>query len=219
MRSGRTLGSPSGFPSSALLSISASSKRPRDSKYQGFTAAILAGVGFLALRAVPRSPAADAGLLDRSSASRARLPGAAVDLEVLLHAATTPLGVAIVAQRGALACNPHLERGPDRLAQPRDLVSVEGACGAQRVDPRTPEGLVRVDVPDAGRRPLVEERGLDGRSPARERLRQGARREAALERLAAKAPRREVVLELARLQQVPGSEPTHVAIGDVRSVV
>ena len=48
---------------------------------------------------------------------------------------------------------------------------------------------------------------------------QRARREAALERLAAEAPRREVVLELARLEQRPRSEPAHVAIGDVRSVV
>src|SRR3954467_3765224 len=84
-RSGRTLGSPSGFPSRALLSIPASSKRPLGLKDQGFTAAILAGVGFLAVWAVPRSPASDAGLLDRSPASRAGLPGAAVDLELVLH--------------------------------------------------------------------------------------------------------------------------------------
>ena len=41
----------------------------------------------------------------------------------------------------------------------------------------------------------------------------------ALERLDAEAPRCEIVLELARLEQRPRSEPAHVAIGDVRAVV
>src|SRR5580765_5378924 len=145
MRSGRTLGSPRGFPSRALLSISASSKRPCGSNDQGFTAAILAGVELLALRAVPRPPAGDAGLFDRSAASWARLAGTTVDLELVLHPATAPFGIAIVPQRGSLACDPRLERRPDRLSQPSDLVSVEGACGAKRVDSRAPEGLVRID--------------------------------------------------------------------------
>src|SRR6187200_2671278 len=117
MRSGRTWGSPSGLPSRALLSISASSKRPRGSNDQGFTTAILAGVGLLALRAVPRAPAGGARLLDRSAASLARLPGTAVNLELVLHPATAPFGIAVVPQRGALARDPHLERSLDRLAQ------------------------------------------------------------------------------------------------------
>jgi hypothetical protein len=72
---------------------------------------------------------------------------------------------------------------------------------------------------DTGRRTLVEEGGLDGRTAARERFRQGVGRVAALERLAAEAPRCEVVLELARFEQRPRSKPAHVAIGDVRAVV
>ena len=59
---------------------------------------------------------------------------------------------------------------------------------------------------------------MGARRPASD-SRQGARREAALERLAAEAPRREVVLELARLEQRPRSEPAYIAIGDIRSVV
>src|SRR6185436_6792363 len=102
MRSGRTLGSPRGFPSRALLSISASSKRPRGSNDQGFTTAILAGVELLALRAVPRAPAGGARLLDRSAASRARLSGLAVDIEFVLHPAAAPFGIAVVPQRRAL---------------------------------------------------------------------------------------------------------------------
>src|SRR5215213_296172 len=109
MRRGRMLGSPRAFPSSALLSISASSKRPLASNDQGFTVAILTGVELLAMRAVPGAAAACARLLDRRAAPRARLAGPAIDLELVLHGATTPFGIAVVPQRRPLPGDPHLE--------------------------------------------------------------------------------------------------------------
>src|SRR6185436_4081060 len=219
MRSGRTWGSPSGLPSSALLSISASSKRPRGSKDQGSTAAILAGVERLALRAVPRTAPAGACLLDRGAAPRAWLARAAVNLELVLHPPSASLRVAVVAQGGALAGDAHLQRSSNGLAQPRDLVAVERPCRAKRVDPRPPQRLVRVDVPHPCGGSLVEEGRLDRSAAPLKRPGERARGEAALERLAAQAPRREVVAQLPRFEQSPGSEAADVAIGDIRSVV
>ena len=51
------------------------------------------------------------------------------------------------------------------------------------MDPRAPERLVGVDVPDAGDRALVEERRLDRRAPAGERVGEALRRERGGERL------------------------------------
>ena len=83
------------------------------------------------------------------------------------------------------------------------------------MDARAPERLVDVDVPQAGERALVEQRGLDRRAPLREPLAEPRRGEERVERLVAE-PRREVRLELARLEQQPRAEAAHVAVGDVR---
>ena len=96
---------------------------------------------------------------------------------------------------------------------------LELARRAKRMDARPPERLVGVDVPDARERALVEQRRLDRRAAARERARRGARAVNAAP--SGSGPRRavEVGVELARLEQEPGAEPAHVAVGDVRSVV
>ena len=47
-------------------------------------------------------------------------------------------------------------------ANDRIVVLSEGAGRLQRVDPRTPERLVRIDVADAGENALVEKGGLHG---------------------------------------------------------
>ncbi len=86
------------------------------------------------------------------------------------------------------------------------------------MDAGAPERLVRIDVPQPGQRPLVEERRLDRSAPAREPCGEGLRREAALERLLAEAGV-EIRLHLAGLEQEPGAEPAHVAVRDVRAVV
>ena len=102
--------------------------------------------------------------------------------------------------------------------QAPQLVAVDALRRAQRVDARAPQRLVDVDVPEAGERALVEERGLDRRAPLREPLAEPCRREERIERLLADA-RREVRRELARLEQEPGAEAADVAVGDVRAVV
>ena len=98
------------------------------------------------------------------------------------------------------------------------LVGVELAGGPQRVDARAPERLVDVDVPEAGERALVEQRGLDRRFAVREPRGEHLRRKGAPERLGAET-RREIGVELARLEQQPRAEAPDVAIGNVRSVV
>jgi hypothetical protein len=84
---------------------------------------------------------------------------------------------------------------------------------------RPPERLVDVDVPEACRGPLVEEGRFERRAPTRKGPRERAAREAPLEWLDSEAPRREILVELARLEERPGSEAADVSIGDVRPVV
>ena len=86
------------------------------------------------------------------------------------------------------------------------------------MEARPPERLVCVDVPDACEEALVEDERLQRRAPPGDLVGEGARRERPAERLGADALR-EVGLELAGLEEQPGSEAAHVAIGDVRSVV
>ena len=88
----------------------------------------------------------------------------------------------------------------------------------ERMDLRPPERLVGVDVPDAGDRPLVEDRRLHRRPPPCELLGQvlgpyaspsGSRPD----------PRVDVRVHFGRFEQQPRAEAAHVAVGDVRSVV
>jgi len=80
-----------------------------------------------------------------------------------------------------------------------DLVALELPRRAERVDPRPPQGLVDVDVPHAGKRSLVEERGLHRGTAPGEPGSQRARREAPVERLLAQAGRKKR-LEVVRLE-------------------
>jgi hypothetical protein len=100
----------------------------------------------------------------------------------------------------------------------RDLRLVELTCDAQRVQTGSPKRLVRVDVSHARQPSLIEQRRLDGGSPALECLGESLARKRAQKGLAADALR-EVRLEVLLLDQLPGSEAAHVPIVDVRSVV
>src|ERR671922_246213 len=125
----------------------------------------------LAAGAVPRAAAARAGLLDRRTAARARLPGAAVDTELVLHAARGAVRVAIVAKRRALARDAAPQRAADATDELLHLSGGEVATRPQGVGPRPPERLGRVDVPDAGEQPLDRQERLDRRAPRRCRAR------------------------------------------------
>src|SRR4029079_9065707 len=136
----------------------------------------------LAARAEPGAAPARAGLLDRGTAAVAGLARAAVHAELVLHPSA---GVRAITEVCALAADAEAQRPPDALAQATDLVGGELACGPQRMDPRVPERLVRVDVSEPGDGPLVEERGLERRLPAGQALREVGGREPASERLRA----------------------------------
>src|SRR6266540_1441707 len=172
----------------------------------------------LAGGAVPRSAPTHANLFDRRSAAPAGLALSAVDLELLLHRAGRAVGCAVVAQRRALAGDPRLERAADSAVERAELGRLQRSGRPQRLDARPPERLVRVDVPQPGHGALVEDGRLDGGAPVAQALSEEAGREGGSERLRAVLDR-EIRLELTRLEQQPGSEPAHVAIGDVRRIV
>ena len=86
------------------------------------------------------------------------------------------------------------------------------------MDPRAPERFVDVDVPEPGDRSLIEQRRLDRSEPCLERSASRFDVNDASERLDAE-PLVEVGIELVRLEQVPRTEPAHVAVRDVRAVV
>src|ERR1043165_4421451 len=120
----------------------------------------------LAGGAVPRAAAACADLLDRGSATLARLAFAAVDPEFLLHPPPGSVRRAGGAVRGSLPRDPSGQGRPDRTMERRDLGCAQLTCGAQRMETGPPEGLVGVDVPDASEAPLVQKRRLEGRAAA-----------------------------------------------------
>src|SRR5262249_47288015 len=148
----------------------------------------------LAGRAVPRAASGDARLLDRRAAPRAGLAATTVDLELVLHRAARTVRLSVVAQRGSLALYACFERALDSFAERLHLVGPELASRRQRVDPRAPERLVDVDVPEAGQRPLVEQGSLHGSFAIGELRGERLRRERAAERLPpqtrSEAPRR-----------------------------
>src|SRR5919201_491704 len=167
----------------------------------------------LAMWAVPRPPAGCSNPLDGGAATGAGLAFASVDLELVLHAATTPVRSPVGAESGSLAGDSGLKSGPDAAMKRFDLRLVERSRLLERVDPRPPERLVCIDVPDARQRPLVQERRLH-RSPATgERFRQSLRGEAAGERFSADALT-QIGLELVWLDQEPRPESADVPVHD-----
>jgi hypothetical protein len=172
----------------------------------------------LAGRAEPRASTGHTRAGDRRSAAVARLSAPAVDAKLVLHRAAAAVGEAVVPERGPLAREALLERCPYPPVQALQLGALEAGRRAQRIEPRPPQRLVCVDVPQPGQCPLVEQRRLQGRAPARKALAESGGREERVERLVADA-RCEIRLRLSRLEQKPGAEPAHVSIRNVRSVV
>ena len=122
---------------------------------------------------MPRPPTRDfaIGVPQRSHGS----PPRPYTLNSFCIAPLAAVRQAVVAKRRALPRDAVLERGADRVVQPPELVAVDALGRAERMDPRAPERLVDVDVPEAGERPLVEERGLDRRAALRDAARRGGR--------------------------------------------
>src|SRR6185437_3336556 len=89
---------------------------------------------------------------------------------------------------------------------------------SERMDLRAPQRLVDVDVAEPCHGALVEQGRLDRGAAPCQALGEAARGERAAERFHAE-PRVEVGLELSGLEQLPGAEAAHVAVGDIGSVV
>src|SRR5687767_13956880 len=104
----------------------------------------------LAARAVPGSAPGRARLGDRRAAALARLSLAAVHPELVLHPAPFSVGASVVAKRRALPTDAEPERLADARSQGGDFFLVELPRRLEGMDPRVPERLVGVYVPDAG---------------------------------------------------------------------
>ena len=168
----------------------------------------------LAERAEVRRADADHDPPDRPAAAGARLPGALVDVEALLHLAVA-VGRGVVVDRAAAPL--------DRLAQDLEHVAVERALvpraqrggGPERVQPRAPQRLVGVDVPDAHDERLVHEQRLEAGPPPAQPCPPCPQREPRVERLGAEVVEGVVVR---RVQPDP-PELAHVPEADLAAVV
>jgi len=108
-----------------------------------------------------RAALGDADLVDRGAAAQAGLALAAVDRKGGLGAAGRAVRLAIPVDAGPLGVNGGVQHDADRLVEQGDLAGAQAGGRAQRMDLRTPERLVGVDVADAGHDALVEQHGLD----------------------------------------------------------
>jgi hypothetical protein len=135
-----------------------------------------------------------------------------------LHAAAAPVGRLVVPKRGALPRNARPQRRLDRACQLLDIRGGERVRRTNWMDTRTPQRFVRIDVPHAGERPLIEQRRLDRRTSLVQSLGEATCSERTRERLAPD-PSCEVRLELTRLDHEPRAEASHVAVRNIRSVV
>ncbi len=92
----------------------------------------------------------------------------------MLEGPVDPVRAAEVVDRRAARGEPGLERLAHSERERVALRPAERARRAQRMNPRAEEGLVGVDVPDAGDPPLVEQERLHRcAAPARERAQRG----------------------------------------------
>jgi len=120
----------------------------------------------LAARAVVGAARADDRPADLPAAAVAGLARAVVDDELVLHAALAAGAIPIRAQRRPMKPDGLPQDPSDRLVQPCDLLGLQRTGASEGVDPCAPQGLGRVDVPDARDAALVQQQGLDRGPPA-----------------------------------------------------
>ncbi len=126
--------------------------------------------------------------------------------EAVLEGAAEAVHVTEVVDAGPLRVDAGAERLDDRLAQALGLCGAERSSGATRVDSRTEQRLVGVDVADAGHPALVEQQRLDGRSPPAHHRAQVGGREVLVEGLATEPGREKHLEGLGAEQQLPCAE-------------
>src|SRR6185436_5582090 len=103
-------------------------------------------------RAGEGRPAPDALTRDRLTAAAAGLALTGVHLVVELELArlAEQVDVLLVRERGPAVLHRILQRLDHRAVEPADLLGRERVAHAVPSEPRAPEDLVAVDVPDAG---------------------------------------------------------------------
>src|SRR5207253_1508425 len=90
--------------------------------------------------AVVRATPADDRATDRGPAARARLAGAVVHHELVLHPALPAAAVPVRAKGRAVEPDGFAKDPRDRLAQPGDLLGLQRSRAPERMDLRPPEG-------------------------------------------------------------------------------
>ena len=78
----------------------------------------------------------------------------------MLHASRVSVRGPVVTQRCPLSRDSRFECTPNAPMERADLGLLEVIRRPTRIDPRPPERLIGIDVPHAGKRPLVEENTL-----------------------------------------------------------
>ena len=114
----------------------------------------------LAERAEVRGADADDDAADGSPAASAGLAGPLVDVEPLLHRPVA-IGRRVVVDRRAASLHRLGEDVADVSIQPSLVGRAQRARGPQRVEARTPQRLVGVDVADACEERLVDQQRLE----------------------------------------------------------
>ena len=135
------------------------------------------------MRAVMRAPLPHHDAPDRPAAAIARLIGAPIDRQPLRILARLAVRADVVAEARAPVGDPFAQDLAHGAVETPDIAGVERVGRPQRMEPRAPERLIGVDVPDAGDEALVEQQRLQLRRSTSQPLRQARRGEPALERL------------------------------------
>ena len=129
-------------------------------------------------------PGPDHDPLDRAAAARAGLAGPLVDLELLLHRSVA-VRRRVVVDRTAAPLDSLRQDRPHLPIQPPLVGRSQRPGRAQRVEPRRPKRLVRIDVPDTGHERLVEQQRLEAPVPPAEQQPKVAQGERRIERFRA----------------------------------
>ena len=109
--------------------------------------------------AVVRPAPTERRTTNRTSAAHARFATTLVDGESFLHA-SVPIWSRVVINRCATCLDRFAQHTHNRGVQPLNLDRAQGCGNSERVELRTPERLVNIDIAEAGKEALVKEEAL-----------------------------------------------------------
>ena len=111
--------------------------------------------------APPGSPLPKDRANDWLSAARTWLIEAAIDGEDVLKPSPEPLDIDVVVDARSAKLDRSRKNVPDRVVKPASCRLAQPLCAFRGTDPRLPQRLAGVDVPDPGDPALIEEEGFD----------------------------------------------------------